>query len=328
MRTNAERSRDSIPGASSSRTRSPSTSGSNPREPSGSSRGRGMSSRYMSNELLITAPEFKEAGKEAAEQLYARFLYAFSDVVVFVTKEDQQLSNDMRRLLEWAASAVNNSINDLPKKTLIVVRNMPTLHHPDYYDEAFLKRSLFGSMENIWEHSKQLAAFKRAHDKRTDLRQRKIHNNKDFLNLFFQNVEVCYIPMRTSAPTDETYQQYRSLRERIIQAAEAGQQARAASWTRYDVPTFSHLIARAFNHFAQQPGPFDFYKAAKKDNPTPRTMSDHLANFLRHIRTTRSSLDTFSSVVAACLVCWMHREFRQGRSRQVYARERRLGLML
>jgi hypothetical protein len=270
--------------------------------------------RNIANELEITLPEIKNAGKAGAELYYARFLYAFSDVIVFVTNNDQQLHTDMQRLLEWAASAVHKAINHLPRKTLIVVRNMPARHNVDYYSESFLKRSLFGSMDNIWETSRELAAFKRRHDKESKAREGEINSNENFLKIFFQSVEVCYIPNKGFATAPEVIRQYRALRERIVQAVEAGQLARSVSWTRYDVPSLSHLFGRAFHHFAKLPGPFDFYTAARKDNPMSVTMADHIANLLRYMQASDIRLNEFPSVVAVCLVSFVHRDFRQGTS--------------
>ena len=273
------------------------------------------SSQHGSNvadELEITLPEIRNAGKAGAELYYARFLYAFSDVIVFVTNNEQQLHTDIQRLLEWAASAVYKSFNYLARKTLIIVRNMPARHNTDYYEEAFLKRSLFGSMDDIWATSKELTAFKQRHDNQSEMREGEIHSNESFLKIFFQSVEVCYIPNKGFATSLEVIRQYRSLRERIVQAVEAGQRARSNSWTRYDVPSLSHLFGRAFHHFAKLSGPFDFYTAARKDNPMSVTISDHIANLVRYMQASDLRLKGIPDVVAIGLITFVHRTFRQG----------------
>ena len=277
-----------------------------------SSRTTWSTGRNITNELEITLPEIKNAGKAGAELYYARFLYAFSDVIVFVTNHDQQLHKDMQRLLEWAASAVHKAINHLPRKTLIIVQNMPARHETEYYSETFHKRSLLGSMDNIWETSKVLDAFKKRHDKQSLSREGEIHSNEKFLKIFFQSVEVCYIPNKGFATAAEVVRQYHILRKHITHAVEAGQQARSLSWTRYDVPSLSHLFGRAFHHFAKFSGPFDFYTAAKKDNPMSETMEDHIANLLRYMQISDIRLNGFPSVVAVCIISFVHRNFRQG----------------
>ena len=272
------------------------------------------SGRNITIELEISLPEIKDAGKVGEELYYARFLYAFSDVIVFVTEKDQQFHKDLQALLEWAASAVHKAINHLPRKTLIVVQNMPTRHNTDYYSEAFHKQSLFGSMDNLWETSKPLSNFKKRHDRESLVREGEIHTNEKFLNLFFQSVEVCYIPNKGLATSAEIMRQYRVLRRQIVQAVEAGQRARSNSWTRYDVSSLSHLFGRAFYHFAKLSGPFDFYTAARKDNPMSVTMADHIANLLRYMQARDKRLENFHSVIAVSLITFVYRDFRQGSS--------------
>ena len=304
-KTNAERS---VPSPSPAQSRRYSAS-SIVRIPSQSSSAHGSN---IADELEITLPEIRNAGKAGAELYYARFLYAFSDVIVFVTNNEQQLHTDIQRLLEWAASAVYKSFNYLARKTLIIVRNMPARHNTDYYEEAFLKRSLFGSMDDIWATSKELTAFKQRHDNQSEMREGEIHSNEGFLKIFFQSVEVCYIPNKGFATSPEVIRQYRSLRGRIVQAVEAGQRARSNSWTRYDVPSLSHLFGRAFHHFAKLSGPFDFYTAARKDNPMSVTMSDHIANLIRYMQVSDLRLNGIPDVVAIGLITFVHRFFRQG----------------
>ena len=268
--------------------------------------------RSISDELEITLPEIKDAGKAGEELYYARFLYAFSDVIVFVTNNDQQLHKDLQDLLEWAASAVHKAINHLPRKTLILVLNMPARHKTDYYSETFHKISLFESLSNIWDKSKILSAFKKRHDKQSTVREGEIYTNENFLHIFFQSVEVCYVPNRGFATSADVMRQYRCLRSQIVKAVKAGQQARARSWTRYDTSSLSHLFGRAFHHFAKLPGPFDFYTAARKDNPMSVTMADHIANLLRYMQASERRLEDFYSVVAVCLITFVYRDFRSG----------------
>jgi hypothetical protein len=47
------------------------------------------------------------------------------------------------------------------------------------------------------------------------------------------------------------------------------------------VPTLSHILGQVFEHFRTSEDPLNFYLAARRDNPTLRNMSEHIANFLR-----------------------------------------------
>ena len=261
----------------------------------------------------ITSPGYGNKGKAGVELFYARFLYAFSDVIVFVTKEDQRFQEDMTNLLEWAASAVNKSINHLAQKTLIIVRNMASHHATEFYDGQFLKKSIFDNLMPLWEGSRVLADFRRTYNDKHRLLQREIRTNGAFFAVFFQQIDVCYIPDKAKAPMDQIFRQYQKLREQIVEASEAGQEVRSNSWTQYNIPTLSHLLNRAFEHFRTSEKPFDFYKAARKDNPNPVSVSDHIANFLRHMKLTQDRVtNMFPKVLSICLVSYALRNFEQG----------------
>lgn len=268
---------------------------------------------YLLFERPITSPSYGTRGKEGAELFYARFLYAFSDVVVFVTNDDQRLEEYMQRLLEWAASAVNKSVNHLAQKTLVVVRNMTNRHTNKLYDEDVLKHSIFDNLGPLWKSSEQLKRFRDAYNRSNTFSQRGIHSNRDFFAVFFQKIDFCYIPDKDKAPTDEIFKQYQRLRKQIVRASEAGQEVRSKSWTQYNIPTLSHLLLRAFEHFRISDTPFDFYQAARKDNPNPASISDHISNLLRHLQLSKiKEPEIFAKVVSICMVSYALRNFEQG----------------
>ena len=66
--------------------------------------------------------------------------------------------------MEWAASAVYNTVNQAVHKTLIIARNMPELHNPIFYNSNELDRSLFKKLKPLWEGSTILRDFKKKHD--------------------------------------------------------------------------------------------------------------------------------------------------------------------
>ena len=313
VQTSAERSEEAYSFSSmlapGSRPRSSSTTSMTSASSQNQPRG-GMDPEFCVDEVVIKAPDFKAAGKTSAELFYARFLYAFSDVVVFVTREDQKLNSDMQRLLEWAASAVEKSMGRRSQKTLIVVRNGPQLHDKALYEDGRRQDSIFKSVTGrIWEHSEELTAIKEKREK-LDWMQDEIHDNEAFFKIFFQETMTCYIPRSDKAPPDEIYGQYQQLRGLIETGSKASQRVRRTDWTRYDVSTMSHLLTRAFYHFAISNKPFNFYSATRMDNPTPVSVSGHIANLLRHMRTSESKLTSFSEVVAACLISFVYREWK------------------
>lgn len=58
----------------------------------------------------ITAESYGKDGKEGIDLFYARFLYTVSDVIVLIISGDSEVFSDIQRVVEWAASAVYQSV--------------------------------------------------------------------------------------------------------------------------------------------------------------------------------------------------------------------------
>ena len=212
--------------------------------------------------------------------------------------------------MEWAASAVHNSVNQAVHKTLIVVRNMPELHNTKFYNSAELDKSLFKSLRPLWEGSAILRDFKQKHDAMFMYESQKIHNNKDLFDIFFKSHQAVYIPSNSKAPVEDIYTQYQALRRQIDRACEISQEGRHRSWTQYNVPTLTHLLNRAFEHYRTSDRPFDFFTAARKDNPDLNSPADHIANFLsRTWKYRESRFPLFTAAVSVSLVNYVLRNY-------------------
>lgn len=274
--------------------------------------------RNLLTQLPITASSYGSNGKEGVELFYARFLYAVSDVVVFVTKDDATISKEITHVLEWASTAVFKSVNHPSRKTLIIVRNMADKHDPALYCQEKLKDKYLENHYNLWEDSPILRAFVDDYNSRQDRFARRIHNNQKLYHVLFNNITCCYIPheMRVNGQPTDLFDQYRNLRKQIEQASRNGQVLRSNSYMKYNVPALTHILNRAFEHFSTSDDPFDFYLAARHDNPNPISASDHIANFLRHAYESADSSDHIDKMVieniAICLVSYALRMFKEG----------------
>lgn len=246
---------------------------------------------------------------------YARMLYTISDVFVYVTSSDQSLFNQMQRLLEWASDAVNQAFGAPSHKTLIIVRHMTRLHNPAFYDTEQLRRSFIDKLSNLWNGSPQLEKYIAEYNKKPYLRNdQKIQKNTALFREFFKSIHVVYVPDHRQAPTDELFKQYRSLRAQIFSASQQAQAGRAQAWMQWNVSTLSHILIRAFDHFRTSTEALNFYDVLRNDNPTPTTMSDHIANFLRLVHDMPDlALGMAQDLVAAGCLTWALREIAQGK---------------
>jgi hypothetical protein len=237
--------------------------------------------------LPITAPCYSNGSKTGIDLFYARILYAISDVIVFVTTSDQTIKADLIRVLEWASTAVRKSYNQSSRKTLIIVRNMERASSESKYDPETLERLYlrnFGG-QKLWTDSPILSSFVEEHNVLASP-ELIIQDNDGLYNALFQKIKCCFIPDRGlhgvfPKSAQDMYQHFNALRNHIKVAAEEEQRLRSREFSQYNVPAMSHILGQVFEHFRTSEDPLNFFLAARRDNPNPRNISQHIANFLR-----------------------------------------------
>lgn len=235
----------------------------------------------------VTAPSYSQKGQGGAELFYARFLYAISDVIVFVTNEDQNFAHLLVSILEWAAAAVPHSVNYPSRKTLIIVRNGALKHSQAMSDESFLKKLYLDRRSILWEESNSsiLKEFvKDYNNKHDDAYSSHIYSNERLYNVLFDKIECCCIPNIKDVEdnSDETmFNQFLRLRTQIEDASAEARSLRSTGWMKYNVSSLSQILFSAFEHFRTSDEPFDFNEVARIGKPNPQSFSNHIANFLR-----------------------------------------------
>jgi hypothetical protein len=133
--------------------------------------------KNLLDQIPVMAPCYGSSGKDGVDLFYARFLYAISDVIVFVTKEDQRIQFELIRILEWASAAVLKSVNHPSRKTLIIVRNMPSFHDPELYKREELEEIYLRGHPNLWNDSPILREFVKDHNRKEEKFERRITSN-------------------------------------------------------------------------------------------------------------------------------------------------------
>ncbi|KAK0631489.1 hypothetical protein B0T14DRAFT_559283 [Immersiella caudata] len=271
----------------------------------------------------VTAPCYGKKGKDGIDLFYARFLYAISDVIVFVTRDDTKMMTQLQTVLEWASKAVYKSVNHPSRKTLIIVRHKSELHKTEFYDEGNLAAKYLENHPKLWTlPNTPLKKFVDDYNASEPDFRKRITTNQRLYDILFRKIICWYIPSKDNPKVrpHNLVRQWAGLRSRIELAAREEQRVGNAANMKYNVPEMSRILGKAFIHFTTSEGPFDFYLAARRDNPNPETMGSHLGNFLRHVfefddkpvgEKSESAHGMMVDVVVAALLTWTFRRFPQ-----------------
>jgi len=271
----------------------------------------------------VTAPCYGRKGKDGIDLFYARFLYAVSDVIVFVTREDTKMMGQLRAVLEWASKAVYKSINHPSRKTLIIVRHKSELHKAEFYDDGNLASKYLEGHPKLWTvPDTPLKKFVDDYNASVPDFRRRITTNQHLYDVLFRKIICWYVPDKDKPRVrpHNLVRQWAGLRTRIEMAVRDEGRIGSSANMKYNVPEMSRILRKAFLHFTTSEDPFDFYLAARRDNPNPESMGSHLGNFLRHAyeygdRTGQHPDKVgkmVTDVVVASLLTWTFRRFQQG----------------
>jgi hypothetical protein len=240
----------------------------------------------------LTAPSYSTQGKVGVELFYARFLYAVSNVIVYVIDRDGSVQSSLTELFGWASSAVFKSINNPSRKTLIIVRHKASLHKPELYDEERMRSAFLTDLSLLWEGEPRLKSFVDEYNSQQNLEHRKITRNDQLFRMFFDEVKCCYVPSYSEVKDhpEQLFNQYHQLGQQISQAVYKSEHSAMRSWTHYNIPTFTRVLNMAFKHFQTSDRPFDFYKASRSEYSNPKDTVDYFARFFKLFFGTETGL--------------------------------------
>lgn len=260
------------------------------------------SSGPQSRRIKITSSLYSgnepHSRSEVVSTLYARFLYAFSDVVCFVSNDMQAFAAEIERLLLFVAKGYEATINQSPAKTLIYVFNQTPKHWPAMLDPEELKNIVLAEMRDVWTNSPVLEKIRS-----TEWASR-INSTEEFLKKYFREIHFCYVPWKDKVSREILTEQYALLRRQITYGSLLAAKERKGTWASYSAEDLSSLFEMAFEHFAAQSTPFNFASAARKYDETPVNMEGHILCLLRQIN-LNSDLELvsdFPKVVASAFV--------------------------
>ena len=269
-------------------------------------------------EYRVTAG-FYRGDKHSIDIFNKTFLYAVSDIIVFVARDDSRMRWHLMEVMEWAVAAFHQTINQPSRKTLIIVQHTFEQHVPAFYEEDFLSELWLEDDSNLWTVSQSLNDFVRKYNANQPDFRKRITTNRRLYDTLFRRIMCWYVPSWERVEPSAVVRQWAGLRQRIEIAVRDEQSLRSVANMKRNVIETSDILSKAFVHFATSDLPFDFYLAARKHDSNPFTMASHLANFLAHGYRHAETIPDIHAVdsmlidaIVAALLTWMMRRFSQG----------------
>ncbi|KAF5010278.1 hypothetical protein FDECE_3563 [Fusarium decemcellulare] len=244
---------------------------------------------------------------KVVQHLYPRLLYAFSDVVCYVTNNGRTSGVFLPQLIEWAKEGYERIHNQRFRPALIIILNKDD----DDDDEVG------GATEEL------LRSFERTQEYRTlraELieRENRVENASDLLKCYYSYFRVIIIPSlrRDSSPAHATSvsRHIKLLYATIQKAARDIRREKEDKGAEADLSMLDSYLNRSLDTLAKDyRSSLDFHSVTKDDSPIPTNFRQHMAAAmfgLSQVRRLHESQDSsgelelvedFTPFVAACI---------------------------
>ncbi|RSM02019.1 hypothetical protein CDV31_011102 [Fusarium ambrosium] len=252
-----------------------------------------------------------ETRSNVVKLVYPRLLYAFSDVVCFVTTNSRQSHEILERMFHWAKEGHERTLNQRARPGLIIVLNkMPMDTHDTVWTAEKETRQLLDSFENSTRFQELQQEW--------EIRGRSIKTAEELIRCYYDDFQVISIPQLTrSSPAivQNISDQIKALYSEIIAMSEKIRGKRKSFNLDLDTSSLNaylHRSAMALGRDYQDS--LDFHELSDGDVAPPRRFSEHLAQLMARMAKQRN-FDTIQAVkgesklvlqmtpyIAACIV--------------------------
>ncbi|KAI1375162.1 hypothetical protein F4677DRAFT_446666 [Hypoxylon crocopeplum] len=213
------------------------------------------------------------------KSLWPRTLYAFSDVVCFVTNNTRSTQDALCNLFDWAKEGFERTINQRVRPGLIIVLNKNCEASDNLLRDVDCATN---ELLRSFEQSSRFSDFRR----KWENRGRTIHSARDLIKCYYHDFRVVSIPLHARAPSTAKsisnqvltlYCEIRSLSAQI-------QEHRKLSNMNLDVASFNRYLEQSIRTIAlDHQNSLDFHPMSENDTPLPTRPSEHLSLLLRNL---------------------------------------------
>ncbi|KAM0714544.1 hypothetical protein Q7P37_009840 [Cladosporium fusiforme] len=252
--------------------------------------------------------------------LYPRLLYAFSDCVVFVTRNPKTFQSAvLTKLIDWGVAAMERSINQPNLPHCIVVLNCsdPSLSAEEWEVEQ-CTRTLLSTVSGAINYVEGVPRCRALADHWEKL-GRRISSTEDLIHCYYTSFKVIRLPVGSQFNRIE--QQTTKLRNVIDRCCLQSSRVKDRMRMQTDVAELERYMQSGFDHFTTHVDlPFDFMQASLVQNPIPSDFGDHILQICLAVQRLHSNppyelaegVRDLTAFVASCILldCARHRKGR------------------
>ncbi|KAI9712097.1 MAG: hypothetical protein M1820_001806 [Bogoriella megaspora] len=267
---------------------------------------RSRAARLLSERELAWAEAGKTKSREyAVTNLYPRLLYTFSDVIVFVLRNQKVIEGVFTKLVDWAAAALETSSNQpvLPH-AIIILNASDSSPKADWWDMETCTRQILDELSKTVSKN---PTFSKYAQQWLD-RGHQIETVQQLMETYYRSVQIIRIPhdgrpRLVQEQMDKLYS--------VIDAACNESRARKFELRMLlDAEELQSYLQFAFDHFARTlDRPFDFVQASFTNSPIPSSFGGNILKLAINIMEAWENqvdattiFEELSYMVASCIV--------------------------
>ncbi|OAL40290.1 hypothetical protein AYO20_00026 [Fonsecaea nubica] len=278
-----------------------------------------MPARSVPIEWTKANDPVKGTREYAVTNLYPRFLYTFSDAIVFVQRNPNQLHITYKYLVDWAKRSVEKSLNQPILPSAIVVLNAVEVAGKDErWTIEDATKSFFRDVEGITTTEHDLRELARNFAPEGDYRSL---SARELLECYYRSVRVIRIPAKSSETYNLINNQILQLREEIVSVCQTAHYEKSIKRRLANADDLQQYLQAGFEHFANDiERPFDFRMVSTRNKLIAHDFGDHILTLARTIHeSTRHELlqpkmllGGLCSLIASCILLDYVRNNLQG----------------
>ncbi|KAF3093219.1 hypothetical protein TWF706_008832 [Orbilia oligospora] len=215
--------------------------------------------------------------RSIVKNIYPRFLYIFSDVICYVTRDQRSWASATVRLLEWSSIGAQHAINQYTLPALIIILNNSGIENEAWVsgDQNILTKYFFTTISGELNDNDSLRNLAMKYGETTI---------EGLFGRNYSSVHIHYTPQQgygRLGSFEIIQKQNQRLLDRIKSDSRRLQEERAKLRTQFDGRQLPILTELAFNHLATgAQEPFDFGSCRRKTViPHDQTLHLRIADF-------------------------------------------------